>query len=187
MPEPPGSNGYRENAAALAQQYESVTFEGVHRSVMHLFPVSPASVLDVGAGSGRDAAALARRGHRATAVEPTLELRREGQAIHADTGISWLDDALPDLRLIRGTGQRFDLILLTAVWMHLDEDERSRAMASIAALLAPAGMVILSLGHGPVPAGRRMFDVSAQETSALGRLHGLIEVHRSGREDMLVS
>jgi SAM-dependent methyltransferase len=185
MPEPPGSGGYREHAAALAQQYESIAFEGVHRSVMHLFPVYSASVLDVGAGSGRDAAALARRGHRVTAVEPTLELRRQGQAIHADVGIAWLDDALPDLRLIRGTGQRFDLVLLTAVWMHLDGDERSRAMASIAALLAPAGKVILSLRHGPVPTGRRMFDVSARETSALGRLHGLTEVHRSGREDML--
>jgi protein-L-isoaspartate O-methyltransferase len=88
MAEPAGSHGYGENATALAQQYESITFEEVHRDVLHLFPSSPSKVLDVGAGSGRDAAALARRGHWVTAVEPTGALRRQGQAIHAGVEIA---------------------------------------------------------------------------------------------------
>lgn len=185
MAEPAGSHGYGENANALAQEYESITFEEVHRDVLHLFPVCPSKVLDVGAGSGRDAAALARRGHYVTAVEPTDALRRQGQAIHAGVEIAWLNDALPDLNVVRGRGEHFDLLLLTAVWMHLDEDERKRGMSSVAALLAPSGTVILSLRHGPTPNGRRMYNVSAQETSDLGKLHGLTETHRSQREDML--
>jgi SAM-dependent methyltransferase len=185
MAETAGSHGYGENATALAQQYESITFEEVHRDVLHLFPASPSKVLDVGAGSGRDAAALARRGHCVTAVEPTDALRRQGQAIHAGVGIAWLDDALPDLNVVRGRGERFDLLLLTAVWMHLDEEERKRAMSSVATLLAPSGTAILSLRHGPTPNGRLMYKVSAQETSDLGNLHGLTEIHRSEREDML--
>lgn len=185
MSEPAGSNGYGANAAVLARQYESITFADVHRDVMHLFPTRPSRVLDVGAGSGRDAAALVRLGHRVTAVEPTHELRLQGQTIHAGVDIDWLDDALPDLGRTRAQGRRFDLVLLTAVWMHLDEGERCRAMGSIAALLAPSSTVILSLRHGPVPPGRRMFDVSAQETADLGRRHGLIEIHRAEREDML--
>ena len=185
MAETAGLLGYGENAAALAQQYESITFEEVHRDVLHLFPASSSKVLDIGAGSGRDAAALTRRGHYVTAVEPTDALRRQGQAIHAGVEIAWLDDALPDLNVVRGRGERFDLLLLTAVWMHLDEDERKRAMSSVSAVLAPSGTVIFSLRQGPTPDGRRMFEVSAQETSDLGNLHGLTEIHRSEREDML--
>ena len=61
--------GYAENAAALIEQYERLTFEEVHREVLSLFPVRPGRVLDIGAGTGRDAAALAARGHMVTAVE----------------------------------------------------------------------------------------------------------------------
>ncbi|MFD1050971.1 class I SAM-dependent methyltransferase, partial [Kibdelosporangium lantanae] len=90
------------------------------------------------------------------AVEPTAELREIGQRLHPHASIEWIDDALPDLRMARGT---FDLILLSAVWMHLDAAERAVAMARISRLLASEGRVILSLRHGPVPPGRRMFDV----------------------------
>ncbi len=175
--------GYGEAAAALVEQYESVTFEEVHREVLQLFPSRPASVLDIGAGSGRDAAALAARGHRVVAVEPTAELRALGRRIHADQDIEWVDDALPELTVVRGQERRFDLILLTAVWMHLDAGQRSAAMAALAGLLATDGQVILSLRHGPVPEGRRMFPVSAHETIDLSRACGLDVVHCSERDD----
>jgi hypothetical protein len=37
----------------------------------------------------------------------------------------------------------------------------------------------LSLRHGPVPAGRRMFEVSAAETRTLAARHGLATIHES--------
>jgi protein-L-isoaspartate O-methyltransferase len=180
-----GTAGYGANAQALASQYESITFAEVHRDVMHLFPPAPSRVLDVGAGSGRDSAALARLGHHVTAVEPTAELRAEGERLHADSGIEWRDDHLPALAQTRAGGDRYDLILLTAVWMHLDAEERSTAMRALALLLADGGRIIMSLRHGPVPEGRRMFDVSAEETIALAAAHGLRVCHHSEREDML--
>ncbi|MDR3082329.1 MAG: class I SAM-dependent methyltransferase [Streptomyces sp.] len=179
-----GNAGYGEAAAALAEQYESVSFDEVHREVLHLFPTQPSSVLDVGAGSGRDAAALAARGHRVVAAEPTAELRRLGELLHADRDVQWLDDALPDLPSLSGQERRFDLILLTAVWMHLDEQERATAMANLVGLLGNSGQIALSLRHGPVPAGRRMFPVSAQETVELAQRHGLEVVHLAHREDL---
>ena len=72
------------------------------------------------------------------AVEPTAALRAHGQRLHPDPNITWLDDSLPDL--VSGfmpVRERYDLILMTAVWMHLDEDERGRALPRVAALLAP--------------------------------------------------
>lgn len=180
-----GTAGYGDNAAALADQYESIAFADVHRDVAHLIPPAPARIADIGAGSGRDAAALARMGHRVVAAEPTPELRLEGQRRHDLPNLEWTDDALPDLAGLRGQGRVFDVIMLTAVWMHLDAAERTAAMASLAALLAPQGQILMSLRHGPVPAGRRMFDVSAQETIALAATHGLSSHHLSTREDML--
>ncbi len=175
--------GYGEAAASLAEQYESVTFDEVHREVLHLFPAEPGTVLDIGAGSGRDAAALAARGHRVVAVEPTAGLRDLGRRIHAGQEIEWIDDTLPALSAPGVRDRRFDLILLTAVWMHLDEGQRAAGMAALAGLLGAGGRVILSLRHGPVPAGRRMFPVSAEETVALAGAHGLEALHLAHRED----
>lgn len=179
------TQGYEENARTLADQYESITFADVHRDVLHLFPQPPASVLDVGAGSGRDAAALATRGYSVVAVEPTDTLRAEGMHRHKGKAIKWGNAQLPDLDGLAPRSERFDLILVTAVWMHLDEEERRRGMEALASLLAPGGRLSLSLRHGPVPAGRRMFDVSAEETIAVAALSGLRLVHSVGREDML--
>ncbi|MFJ6138401.1 class I SAM-dependent methyltransferase [Kitasatospora sp. NPDC092286] len=176
--------GYGEEAERLAVQYESVTFAEVHREVLHLVPEPPSAVLDIGAGTGRDAAALAGLGHRVVAAEPTAELRGIGHRLHAGRGIRWVDDALPSLPVLGGGRERFDLILLTAVWMHLADRERPLAMDAIAGLLAPAGRVLLSLRHGPVPAGRRMFDVPADETVALARARGLELLHRAERGDL---
>jgi len=116
-----------------------------------------------------------------TAVEPTPELRAEAQRLHARWPIIWIDDALPDLDRVHELGERYDVVMLTAVWMHLDAGQRERAMARVAPLVRPGGLMALSLRHGPVPAGRRMFEVSAAETRELGARHGLAIVHDSER------
>ncbi|SMH59907.1 class I SAM-dependent methyltransferase [Azospirillum agricola] len=180
-----GNSGYGENAEALTEQYESVAFSDVHRDVLHLFPSQPSRILDIGAGTGRDAAALALSGHDVTAVEPTTELRSAGMRIHAAQPILWIDDGLPDLAVVRGKGGSYDVVMLTAVWMHLDEAERGIAMPHLAALLTRKGRVVMSLRHGPVPAGRTMHDVSAAETVELAASVGLRCIHHSQREDML--
>jgi SAM-dependent methyltransferase len=180
-----GTEGYAEEADKLAVSYESLTFAGVQREVLHLIPTRPCRVLDIGAGTGRDAAALAAKGHSVTAMEPTDELRAHGQRLHASPRIAWFDDSLPDMARLRAGGGQFDLVMATAVWMHLDAAQRATAMRSVAALIAPGGLFILSLRYGPVPPGRRMFEVSAGETIALAQKHGLLLVHRSGREDIL--
>jgi SAM-dependent methyltransferase len=177
--------GYASEADALAVQYESITFEQAHRATIHLFPPPASRVLDIGAGTGRDAAALAKRGHHVTAVEPTAELRAHGERLHAQSRIRWVDDSLPELGALAALSETFDLILLTAVWMHLDGPEREVAMARLTSLAASGGSIIMSLRHGPVPPGRRMFDVTAAETEALADQHGLTPRFRTEQPDML--
>jgi protein-L-isoaspartate O-methyltransferase len=137
-----GTQGYAEEADKLAVRYESLTFEGVQRDVLHLIPSAPCRVLDIGAGTGRDAAALAAKGHTVTAMEPTAALRAHGQRLHASPHIEWVDDALPELAVLRATARRYDLVMATAVWMHLDEGQRAAAMGNVAALMAPHALFL---------------------------------------------
>jgi SAM-dependent methyltransferase len=138
-----------------------------------LIPAAESHVLDVGAGTGRDAAWFASMGHRVTAVEPTEAMRLPAMKLHPSPRIEWLDDSLPELALVRSRGEPFDLILLSAVWMHFDSAQHREAMASLAALLRKGGTLIMRVRHGPVPPGRRMFEIPDQETIELAGAHDL--------------
>jgi SAM-dependent methyltransferase len=165
--------GYADEASSLLRTYERISPETLHRPVWHLIPAVPSRLLDIGAGSGRDAAHFAAIGHRVVAVEPVDAMREGAMKLHPSPTIEWLADALPSLVHVRARGETFDAVLATAVWMHLDENERAEAMPAVASLVAPGGVLILSLRHGPIPPGRRMFDVSAEETIALAVRQGL--------------
>jgi SAM-dependent methyltransferase len=167
------SAGYASEAPTLLEAYERISPETLHRPVRHLIPTAPSLLLDIGAGSGRDAAHFAALGHRVVAVEPVDAMREGAMKLHPLPRIEWLADTLPSLALVRARGEAFDTVLATAVWMHLDESERAEAMPATASLVAPGGALILSLRHGPVPPGRRMFDVSAEETIELAARQGL--------------
>jgi SAM-dependent methyltransferase len=168
-----GTEGYADEAAELFKQYESIPAADSHRAVLHLFPAAPADVLDIGSGTGRDAAWFASRGHRVVAVEPTEAMRLPAMALHPSPRIEWLDDSLPELARLRARGKTFDLVMLTAVWMHLDEPQRACAMPNVAGLMRRGGAIIMKIRHGPVPPGRRMFEISAEETIGLAHQHGL--------------
>ena len=162
-----GNLGYESEADALAVRYESRSFEAVHPHLLALLPPAPAAVIDIGAGTGRDAGWLAARGFTVTAVEPTAAMRAHGERLHPSPAIHWIDDHLPELARVVPPAGGFAVILLTAVWMHLDARQRAAAMPRVGAIAAPKALLAITLRHGPVPGGRRMFDVAAAETVAL--------------------
>jgi SAM-dependent methyltransferase len=161
---------YAQGAALLGQRYGSVTFEEVHGGVLDLLPPAPAKVLDVGAGTGRDAVALARRGYQVVAAEPVRELREVAQSLNSCEDVRWVEDSLPALSRLQGP---FGLVLLSAVWMHLAPAERGQTMGRMATLLAPAGLLVVSLRRGVPPTDRVMFDVPAEEVVRDGERAGL--------------
>ena len=54
-----GTTGYAEEAEELVKRYESIPFVEKHHMVLHVIPSAPCRVLDIGAGTGADAAYLA--------------------------------------------------------------------------------------------------------------------------------
>lgn len=169
-----GNEGYAEEADELTRQYESVRFVDVHRYVLHLLPRTPSDVVDIGAGTGRDASALAAMGHRVVAVEPTAEFRERAARLHPSPRIEWVSDHLPNLPVLARRGRQFDVVMLTGVWIHLDPGQRREAMPRVASILRAGGLLALTLRHGPAPLGRRrLYETSADETSGLAAAHGL--------------
>jgi SAM-dependent methyltransferase len=66
-------------------------------------PATPGAALDVGSGSGRDAAWLARSGWLVVAVEPVEALLAGARRLHGERGIYWLNDSLPCLERVQAT------------------------------------------------------------------------------------
>jgi SAM-dependent methyltransferase len=106
---------YDQNISEVSRRYESVAANTVHGWLVDLLPIAPALVLDIGAGTGRDAAWLASRGLEIIAVEPSSAMRAEAQRLHPSPSIRWIPDSLPSLDQVLRLGLSFNLILLSAV------------------------------------------------------------------------
>jgi SAM-dependent methyltransferase len=180
------SDYYDDNAPRLAATYESLAAARLHAWLKDSLPAAPACVLDIGAGSGRDAAWLASLGLDVIAVEPSAAMVREAQRIHPDTAIHWVEgDALPGLERTLRRGQAFDFILLSAVWMHVPPAEQRRAFRKIVSLLKPGGRVAITLRHGPAAPGQVVYETTAADIEALCREHGAyVERHHDAVPDL---
>src|SRR4051812_45736794 len=82
-------SGYEESSAGLIDRFEAIDPAALYASVAEAFPDAPRRILDIGAGTGRDAAWLAAQGHQVLAVEPVDALRRAGQRLHPEPAIRW--------------------------------------------------------------------------------------------------
>ncbi len=140
---------------------------------MPFIPTKPGLVIDIGAGSGRDAAWFAAMDWSVIAVEPAERLRSYARELHPSPRITWENDRLPDLSKLLRTGVAGDLVWLSAVWMHLPLGERRRAFRKLVTLMKPGGRLMISLREGPLAYDRPMFPVSIGEIEELSREHGL--------------
>jgi SAM-dependent methyltransferase len=167
------SDYYDNQASNLAAAYESLETLRLNAWLQDFVPRAPACALDVGAGSGRDAAWLASLGLDVVAVEPSAAMVREARRFHPEAAIDWIEgDSLPGLERTLRRGQAFDFILLSAVWMHVPRTERSRAFRKLISLMKPGARMAITLRHGPSAPGQLIYDVSAAEIESLCRDHG---------------
>ncbi len=176
---------YDSHADEVVEQYESFQAKQVHPILFHALPARPCHVLDIGSGSGRDAAALAELGHAVVAVEPSVELQKRARQRHPHVAIRWTSDHLPKLRKIRQMGLQYDVIVLSAVWMHLPPSERRNAFRRVVSLMRPGAMLYLTLRHGPLPAERGFYDVPDEEIELLAIEHGLFQAASQTHHDIL--
>ena len=165
---------YNRNAESYIDKYESIPFEQVHSDWISLVPTNQSLILDIGAGSGRDAAWFAEKGHEVVAVEPAEGMLTKARILHPNPNIVWLKDSLPDLKEAQRLDLKYNLVLLSAVWQHIPPLQRERSFRKLVDLLKPGGKIVLTLRQGPSYDSREFYSVSRDEILYLANMHGLI-------------
>lgn len=175
---------YHRDAAKFIQQYDNALFAEVHMPLCEqLYRVKPGRALDIGAGSGRDARALSAMGYRVTAVEPVDAFRIHG-AFHPDNNeIQWINDSLPSLRFIYG---QFDVVLLSAVLMHLPAQAQCESLMRALSLTKEHGLCAFSLRQGDFTDGRESFATDEATLRDCVLPYAQIVHHEKGVRDALL-
>lgn len=183
----PSLEFYDEHAVTLADSYESVAFEKAYPFLANTFNAasSPLVVLDIGAGTGRDAAWISSRGHNVLAVEPSSSMLTIAKNLHPSERITWLKSELPGLDQLEASTGTFDVILLNAVWMHIAPQDRASSLQRIKQLLNQGGSIFVSLRLGPINEGRGMFEISASQFAVDAKGAGFDVAPHGVYEDLL--
>lgn len=179
-------NYYNRNAAYLSRTYLSLDPEVLHAGWIDYLPHKPGLALDIGAGSGRDAAWLARKGWEVIAVEPAGGLRAFGQKATDSLTVSWVNDCLPYLPGLQAYRQRFSFILAAGVLMHLPPRQRRDSLETLAGLLAAEAVMIVTLRYGPNIDGRMFYEVPVEEIAQFAQgkaFHAEVKAVQADRFD----
>lgn len=163
---------YAAEAPRLTEAWSALDPAIVYAPVADMLPDRPTTVLDIGAGTGGDAAWFAKSGHRVVAVEPVEPLRLAGIAGCAGLDARWVDDRLPALDQPETRG-RYGLIVLNGVWHHLPPPDREAAWPELSSRLEPTGLLLMALRHGPSAGSRRAWPIDPERTAADARRQGL--------------
>lgn len=177
---------YNRNAEALAARYDQARFEDIHADLLRFLPDRGGAVLDVGAGSGRDAFALAAMGYAVVAVEPAVELAKLAHARHVGAAVKWITDALPRLVLLKEQRCIFDFILCSAVIMHIPPGDLDASFDTLCGLLGTEGHLAISFRHPIATDDPELFHAhSGKDLAAAAHRAGLEVVSESQNADRL--
>lgn len=176
---------YEQHPEEFLNRYKRLDTEEIHDDWLSLLPTTQLLILDVGAGSGRDAAWFADQDHEVVAVEPADALRERAREIHSSPRIQWVDDHLPALDTVHDLDYKFDVILLSAVWMHVPPSDRKRAFRKLVEVLKPGGHFVITLRSEQPDDGRRTYPTSIAELRDLSHSFALDFLQNAQTDDQL--
>lgn len=132
---------YNKNAEFISSRYESV--ESPLKQFISEIIKPGYSVLDIGCGSGRDLTFLNEKGCSVTGIDPSEELLAEAKKQHPELAEKLYKGSLPDdLKAI--TNNKFDVILLSAVIMHLNDKSLKDSVGELKKNLNENGLIVIS-------------------------------------------
>lgn len=155
---------FNQHAEELARQYNAIDRRKVHHDLLAILPRDVRlNILDIGAGSGADAAMFAEMGHHVVAVEPAERLRRIGERHFAEYDICWTNEMLPQMGKLVERHKPYDVITSVGVFQYMEQEQRDESLHKMFSLLAPNGVCQIQY---PTPASREgQFTVAQQEIS----------------------
>jgi len=102
--------------------------------------LGPGRTVDIGCGSGRDAAWLTQQGHQVLGVDASVQMIAEAKRRFPET--EFLVGVLPQLEVL-GL-ELFDNVVCETVIMHLPIESMGPAVRRLLSLIRPAGVLYLS-------------------------------------------
>lgn len=138
---------YASHAAECAARYDAADVLPLHELLQSLAPAG-SRVLEIGGGSGRDAAFLVHLGYDTTYTDGCEEMVREAVKRHPELATKARCAAFPlpdDHPLLL---ERYDMVLCAAVIMHLDDASLERLAMQLVRMVADTGRLVLSHSRG---------------------------------------
>ena len=146
---------YEANAAEAVADYEAVDFSSVLQPVLEHLSAG-ARVLEIGCGSGRDAAALLARGCDVTATDASDAMLTQAAARHPELQDRLLRYAVPGP--LPFASHSFDAVIAMALIMHLAFEDIGKAFGEIVRVLKPHGIFAYSVNTERVGLDERGYD-----------------------------
>ena len=143
----PGPDAYAK-PAAWSHQWEAGRLPG--ELLAEAFPEAGSVVLDVGSGSGGNAATLLSLGYNAFGVEPSAGLREQALILHPELQGRLEERKTPGLG--RPFERLFDGVLCTNVLQSIAREQLIQVGMELRAILHPGGRLLVSLPLAPPPA-----------------------------------
>ncbi len=138
---------YDSNAPELCHKYEAADMSMLKRRLERHLPEAGA-VLEIGCGSGRDAAVLKALGYDVTAVDASAGMCATAVACHPELSDRILCEAMPFADGSPLLSRTFDAVVCVATLMHVPDQELFEVAYQIRQILRPDGIVFLTVSSG---------------------------------------
>lgn len=170
-------NYYEQNAAELSRRYETTALAAFHRLLQQNCRPG-ARLLEIGCGSGRDAARAVAAGFKVTAIDGAENLLSEAARLHPELTGSLHHLLLP--AKLPFADASFDGFFSVACLMHFNDAEIGQIISEAARVTTAdgSGLVSVPAGRSDIDAGGldqhgRVFNVMpAENWVSLFRQHG---------------
>jgi len=133
---------YENNAKHLSQRYESANVDNIHALLLKTFP-SKSYLLEIGCGSGRDAAFMHRDGYNILAIDGSREMIAEAKRCHPE-----LEGSLEVMKIpeeFHFEPSSFDGVYSIATLMHLNKSAIDQTIAKVAMILKAGSKFLFSV------------------------------------------
>ncbi len=181
---------YNENGKNIAKRYETAKVSNLHKALKHSFK-QPARLLELGCGSGRDAAFMTNYGFHVVAVDGAASMIESALIHHPE-----LSGHLHTIQLPAGLSDKlgvFDGIFSIATLMHLSRADIEHLLIKIKSLLCSHGKFFFSV---PIQRddirqnefdekGRRFTTMTKKEWLDICKKHGFKAIKSTTTKDGL--
>ncbi len=188
--DPANAAYYASHAADCAARYETAAVDTLHELLRKLARNRPRA-LDIGGGSGRDAALLLQLGCHTTYADACSQMRDQALQLHPELAEHAVLASFPLPDHHPWLDQPFDLILAAGLIMHLDDPALQRFAHQITRLLAPGGHLVLSHSNGrnrlgpDTPPGRQLRERPPELVQTVFEQAGLTSLQQIDNPDSL--